>query len=231
MGDRSEEQPVAGRKPDEEDSGVPDPRDRPVRWYLNSEHWLVVASRDILTAFAIVGIIGLLIVGVSGVWPPLVAVESGSMEPNINEGDLVFVVDTDRFTHDAATEDGIVTRATGIDVGHEQFDQPGSVIIFQPEDETATPIIHRVEYQVSEGDEWVETADENYLGGKSCADLDDVCPAPTDGYITRGDNNPEYDQVYGGDQAEIGIVESDQIEGKAAIRVPYLGNLRLALGG
>ena len=41
--------------------------------------------RDILIVLIIVAVIGAVLFGVSGTWPALVAVESGSMIPNMNE--------------------------------------------------------------------------------------------------------------------------------------------------
>lgn len=71
-----------------------------VRWFLNTNDERVAITRDIVSSVAIVAVIGLLLFTVSGVWPPLVAVESGSMEPNMERGDLIFVVDDDRFVGD-----------------------------------------------------------------------------------------------------------------------------------
>ena len=62
--------------------------------------------RDIIVILLIVAGIGIVLFGVSGTWPALVAVESGSMEPNLPTYSLVFVVDENRFgdwmTHEEA---------------------------------------------------------------------------------------------------------------------------------
>lgn len=199
----------------EKEEGTPSPTEQPIRWYINSTHWAVVMSRDVLAALAIVAVIGGVLVGITGVWPPLVAVESGSMEPNIQEGDLVLVVDNERFVHDAATDDGIVTQEDGENAGHERFGAAGSVIVFQPTDESNTPVIHRVERYVEAGDNWTDGLN------VSCEEVEN-CVADRSGYITKGDANDQYDQA-----RSYEIVEKDQIRGKALIRIPYLGRVRL----
>ncbi|OYR84229.1 S26 family signal peptidase, partial [Halorubrum ezzemoulense] len=66
--------------------------------------------REMLASVAVVLLVGLLLFGVSGVWPPMVAVESGSMEPNMQVGDLVFVTEPGRLAPDAAENGvGVVT--------------------------------------------------------------------------------------------------------------------------
>jgi len=198
-------------------------------------------ERDPLLKELTISILAVLLVGiyifmVSGVWPPMVAVESGSMEPNMNVNDLVFVMDSDRFQpSEAQGETGVVTARTGEETGYEQFGGHGDVIVFNPNgDEQRTPIIHRAMFWVEEGERWVERADPEYLGGAdSCSDLS-TCPAPNDGFITKGDNNPSYDQA-GGGQFRVGPnsggafrpVQSEWVVGTAEIRVPRIGWLRL----
>ncbi|AGN01447.1 peptidase S24/S26A/S26B [Salinarchaeum sp. Harcht-Bsk1] len=212
--------PRAGRA-----ATVPDPSERPILWYLKTERPLVVASRDILSSVLLVTILGLALFAVSGVWPPLVAVESGSMEPNMQRGDLVLVVEEDRFSSRLADEHGIVTAAAASGTEHEQFGEPGSVIVYRPNGEGGTPIIHRVAFAVDEGDNWVAMADSAHLGNvDECTDVAS-CPADYDGYITRGDANAQYDQVAG----QSTVVKPGWIRGRAVSRTPYLGCIRLAL--
>lgn len=81
----------------------PGDRDDPVgaigwiKWALTTEKGTVAYIRDIAGSALAVLLIGALLFGVSGVWPPMVAVESGSMEPHIQTGDLVFVMEEHRF--------------------------------------------------------------------------------------------------------------------------------------
>ncbi|WP_247003508.1 S26 family signal peptidase [Halosolutus gelatinilyticus] len=199
-----------------------------VRWFLRTDDESVVLARDILSSVALVALIGLLLFGISGIWPPLVAVESGSMEPNMQEGDLIFIVDDDRFVGDDPIDGtGIVTRETGQDSGHEKFSQPGDVIVFKPDgSDRRTPVIHRAHFWVEKGENWVDTkANQKYLGGATCAEVQ-ACPAPHDGFVTKGDDNMGYDQHYGG--AQTNIVKPEWVTGKAMFRIPYLGHIRLA---
>ena len=183
--------------------------------------------REMLSSVAIVLLLGLLLFGVSGVWPPMVAVESGSMEPNMEVGDLVFVTEPGRFAPDAADNDiGVVTYEVGEAADYRTFGTYGSVIIFQPPDRTASPIIHRAMFHVEAGENWHDRADEQYHRADDCDELRH-CPAPHDGYITLGDNNREYDQANG--LAE--PVKADWVTGVARVRIPYLGYVRLLATG
>ncbi|MGM7319836.1 hypothetical protein, partial [Idiomarina sp. ST10R2A5] len=75
-----------------------------LRWFWTGETGSLVYLRDVLTSVLIVVAIGVLLFTISGVWPLMVAVESGSMEPNMERGDLVFIVDNGRFVPEAALE-------------------------------------------------------------------------------------------------------------------------------
>lgn len=219
----TEHNPSAGPERDRvtiEDDGV-------VRWFLKSEDGNVIFFRDILSSVAIVAVIGLLLFAVSGIWPPLVAVESGSMEPNMHRGDLIFVTDSDRFVGDEPVEGtGVVTLENGQESGHEKFGNPGDVIVFRPGgSERETPVIHRAHFWVEEGENWVDTkADEEVVGDATCEDVA-TCPAEYDGFVTKGDANAGYDQYQGG--ARTDIVKPEWITGKAMFRVPWLGHVRL----
>ncbi|MFA9416158.1 S26 family signal peptidase [Natrinema sp. HArc-T2] len=200
------------------------------RWLLETDTRVGTAVRDVVTIVAIVAISGSLLVGIGGAWPPLVAVESGSMEPNIEQGDLVFIVDEERFAGDSAVaETNIVTAQHGHDSGYQRFGKPGDVIIFLPNgDPTKTPTIHRAQFRVEQGERWVKTkADPAYLNGATCADLAS-CPAPHDGFITKGDANPAYDQLPRSG-AKTTVVSAEWVTGKAVVRVPWIGELRLAV--
>ncbi|ELZ21899.1 Signal peptidase I-like protein [Haloterrigena salina JCM 13891] len=206
-----------------------------MRWFLRSDDENVLFARDVLSSVAIVAVIGLILFGVSGVWPPLVAVESPSMDPNMKTGDLIFVAENERFVGDGAVAGtGVVTLESGQESGYEKFSNLGDVIVFQPNgNEQKTPIIHRAHFWVEEDENWIQTkADEDIAGDITCADIT-TCPAPHDGFITKGDANPNYDQIAGG--ADTTVVKSEWVTGKAMFRIPWLGNIRLTfdklLGG
>jgi signal peptidase len=165
---------------------------------------------------------------VSGVWPPLVAVESGSMEPHMSKGDLVYIVQEDRFAPQSAVAgSGVSTYQSANDAnGYSKFGDNGDVVVYLPNgNDRTTPIIHRARMYVEEGENWVERANDGALGGvDSCSEVpENMCPAPYDGFITKGDWNPTYDQISG--QSE--IVKEEWIRGKAEVRIPFLGWIRL----
>jgi len=178
---------------------------------------------DIVGSAGAVILVGLLLFTVSGVWPPLVAIESPSMDPNIETGDLVFVMEEERFAGPNA-EDGVVPAAAA--GGYVKFQQPGDVIVYEPDgSESRTPIIHRAMFYVEDGESWYSRADPDHLGSAdNCEELSN-CPAPHAGFITKGDNNDQYDQVGSNPISE--PVESEWVIGTAEYRVPLLGEIRL----
>lgn len=178
---------------------------------------------DIFIGVAIIFLLVLVLFALSGVWPPFVAIESGSMEPHMAEGDLVFLVDADRYTgHDGVADTGLLTHEAGLEAGHLSFGKPGHVIVFTA-DGSDVSIIHRLHLYVEEGEDWYDRADPEYLGGaSSCAELSN-CPAPHDGFITKGDANAYYDQV----NNNMEVVKVEWIDGRAAVRIPFLGHVRL----
>lgn len=163
--------------------------------------WYFAFIRDFLISLAILGIVIGGIYLYSGVWPPMVAVESGSMKPNIQVGDVVFVV-----------EGKITTYREGVETGFSSFGRPGNVIIFNPPLHRGAPIIHRAMYWVEEGERmW-----------------DDGPIAPHSGYITKGDNNQAYDQMSVGLSYNEPI-KKKWIIGKAKYKIPFIGKIRLFL--
>ncbi|WP_306054793.1 S26 family signal peptidase [Natronococcus wangiae] len=215
----------SGRTDSGDDVSIED--DGILRWFFKTNDESAVLVRDVLGSVAIVVVIGLLLFAVSGIWPPLVAVESGSMEPNMQKGDLIFVVADDRFVGDDPADDtGVVTHESGQD--HEKFGKSGDVIIFKPNgNEYETPVIHRAHFWVEDGENWVDTkANEEYVNGASCEQLP-TCPANHDGFITKGDANSYYDQYHRGPGAETDVVHPGWVTGKATFRIPWLGYVRL----
>ncbi|CCQ38035.1 signal peptidase I [Natronomonas moolapensis 8.8.11] len=196
----------------------------------------LIYVRDVLTSVAIVLAIGVFLFAISGVWPPMVAVESGSMEPNMERGDLIFIVDNGRFvpggaidTPDGST--GVVPADVAAERGRTTFERPGDVIVFRPNGNTGqTPIIHRAMLWVEGGENWYDRADPGATGGaEDCAALNH-CPAPHAGFITKGDNevtNANYDQA----SRLSAPVRPEWVVGTAELRVPYLGHVRLLFSG
>lgn len=162
--------------------------------------------RVVLIGLAVVLVVGLgLLYGVTGnaqhvsdARPTgIVTVVSDTMEPGIERGDVVFLGETNgNPTSEVDSQNGIVTAARGQSTDYRTFEGYGDVIVFWPDGvREGTPVIHRPMFWVEAGENWVAKANQSYLRGiESCADIDD-CPAPHDGYVTKGDANPVYDQA------------------------------------
>ena len=197
-----------------------------VGWVLRSENTAATFLREFVGSALVVVLIGLLLFAISGVWPPMVAVESGSMEPQMERGDLVFVMDKDRFEPDVSVEGtGIATYHSSIESGYEKFGNGGDVIIYRQDgSQRSTPIIHRARFWVNGSEDWYEKANHSFINGDDCESVTN-CPAPHSGFITKGDNNEQYDQVSGISEP----VKPGWIKGTAELRIPWLGHIRLKL--
>jgi len=187
--------------------------------------------RDLGTSIVAILLLGGYLFAISGVWPPMVAVESGSMEPNMEVNDLAFVMDADRFQPGASEsvgpgDTGVVTAAVGAETGYSQFGRTGDVIVYRPDGSSQrTPIIHRAMFWTEEGENWCESEAVNpaYLSNTDTSS--DQCVASHSGFITKGDDNPTYDQA--GTQRISNPVRPDWVVGTAEMRIPYLGWFRL----
>lgn len=221
-GGHSDSEPTVARGSDDNDGERP----VPLQWYrrfMDAETGPLMIVREMLSSAAMVAAVGLLLFAISGVWPPMVAVESGSMQPHMQRGDLVFIMDEARMTPDAAHADtGVVPHRTGTEVDYRTFGDYGDVIIYKPDGGTGTPIIHRARFWVDEGENWYDRADPAYVHSSSCEETPN-CPAPHAGFVTKGDANAFYDQVSG----ISGPVRPSWITGTAEVKVPWLGWIRL----
>ncbi|GGL55452.1 S24/S26 family peptidase [Halocalculus aciditolerans] len=194
-----------------------------------SDHGVVVFAREVLSSALVVAVVGLLLFGVSGLWPPLVAVESGSMQPHIQKGDLVFVTEEHRFSPDSAYGDtGVVTYRVGERADYRTFHEYGDVVVYERDGRSrTTPVIHRARFWVNDGENWYDEADARYVeGARNCSELT-YCPAPHAGFITKGDHNGYYDQADGISSP----VRPSWVRGTAELRLPWLGRIRLLFSG
>ena len=171
--------------------------------------------RDIVIVLLIVAVIGLVLFAVSGTWPALVAVESGSMEPNIPTYALAFVVEESRYGGWQTQEEALASGADPV------FNGYGNVIVYQPNGVTnVTPIIHRAITRITDEEaaspEWGFTGD-----------------AAHGGVITKGDNpvtNSMPDQKgYFSRYGRVEPVKDEWIVGKALFAVPFIGWVPLNL--
>jgi len=214
-----------------------DSEDGYLQWLLTTDEPSIVVLRDVVSSVGTVVLIGALLFAISGLWPPLVAVESGSMEPHMHRGDLVFVMEEDRLepgqgvggtgvvTYEAARE---VDRENEDQRGYRSFGEYGNVVVYERDGRATSPIIHRAHLYVEEDERWVSRANEDYLSEDATCDTVSSCPAPYDGFVTKGDANSGYDQA--DNQRISGVVKPEWVRGRAKARVPYLGHVRLLLG-
>ncbi len=164
--------------------------------------------RDLLVVVLIVAVTGIGLFAISGTWPALIAVESGSMEPNMTTYSLVFVVDKNRFG-------GWQTQEEAITSGAElTFNGYGNVIVYRSNGMTGvTPIIHRAINRITAEEavtDWGFTGDAAHAG-----------------VITKGDNpvtnfvpdQASYSKRYGRMQP----VKEEWIVGKAVFAIPLIG--------
>lgn len=174
-----------------------------IKEFNESDNLWIGLLRDILFVTAVVAIFASISHITLGLWKPMVAVESGSMIPNIQIGDIIFVESIDRTK--------IITYESGKQTGYTSFNDYGDVILYRPYGrEGVTPIIHRARY-------YVEAGEPMWDGGPT---------APNAGYITKGDNNNAYDQK--GSISYNQPIKKEWIIGVARFyRIPVLGYVSL----
>ena len=160
--------------------------------------------------------VAVLVGALVGTWPPFVAVESGSMAPGVERGDLVVVTAADRAPW------GDLRAATDSDAPS-RLGETGDVVVYAVPGAAGEPVFHRLAFPVDAGEDWTERGDPALLSG-DCAELS-TCPAPYDGYVTRGDANELYDQSAG----IAPVVPEEWIAGKALFAVPNLGWIRVGI--
>lgn len=181
------------------------------------KEWGITVLQFFIVAFIVLGIPYML----SGVWPPFVSVISGSMEPNINQGDMILIEGEQRF-NDSVDVHGVRTSASSDKIN---FGRDGDVIVYKPNGRDTVPVIHRAVVYVKAGENWTDDVDSNKLPTQNCTRLRN-CPAPNSGFITLGDNNDRYDQAGNISRP----VKQEWIIGRAKYRIPYVGWLRILVG-
>lgn len=207
---------------DKSDSRIP-PQ---IRKYLFPESHYGKMLRDIGAVLSIALLAGVLLFLYTGLWPPFVSVTSGSMDPNMQEGDLIVVYDIDKTTSDEPhVIHGVVPQHQAQTEGlSNRFGQPGDVIVYEPKNGGSQMIIHRAMFWVEEGENWHDRANPDYISAEDCDSLPN-CPAPNAGFITKGDANEQYDQVVGFSDP----VPQSNIHGTSQHRIPYVGWIRIGL--
>jgi signal peptidase len=171
-----------------------------IKEFYHSDSTSAGVLRDLVSVAKILVVFMILSQIIFGTWAPMRAIESGSMDPHMKIGDIVFIKDISRTN--------VVTREEGATSDYKTFGDYGDVVLYRKYGRTAgTPIIHRAMYYVAAGEPM-------WKGGPI---------APHAGYITKGDNNTVIDQ-YG--LCTVPIRE-EWVIGVARYRIPYAGHVRL----
>ena len=215
----------------------------------------VLFIRDACVALLLVGTMLLAMYAYTGLWPPLVVIESNSMmhsEDNtsyvgvIDTGDMVLVKDVDRVGD-------IETYVEGFVSGHRTYGDFGDVLIYNSGgDSSSTPIIHRAMLYLEENgdgtytcealqylpeDKW-RTSDSRDTWDSLSSTLTILDVGYRDllvvigvdrlhgtGFITKGDHNSAIDQSQS--ISSYRPVELDWVVGKARGELPWFGLLKL----
>lgn len=211
--------------------------------------------RDVGLALGIVLMLFMVAYFYSGNWPPVVLIESGSMEHSddtstmrtgtIDTGDLVLVKKVDKRSD-------IITYLEGRKSGHTTYGEYGDVIVYHKNGlTTGTPVIHRamawvdVTQVLGETRYVVEGYPHEFSAstGINIPDIgaEDVGKAGSkygelkwSGYLTKGDSdgNSAVDQkpaLFDIQRKPVQPVQVDFIIGKARGEIPWMGMLKLCL--
>jgi signal peptidase len=140
-------------------------------------------ARDAIVAALIVAVILGAMYLYAGVWPPLVVVESSSMQHS-DEASGLGVIDTGDmvFQQAATSRESIVTYLEGRANGYATYGDFGDVIIFRKVG-SATPIIHRAIMYIS-------------LHANGTADVDNLVPLGAEWYATDANDLPTRNPVF-----------------------------------
>tara|TARA_B100001146_G_C16153325_1_gene422231 strand:- start:127 stop:960 length:834 start_codon:yes stop_codon:yes gene_type:complete len=222
----------------------------------SDEQRLPDSVKDVGIAIGSVALVFLLTFAYSGNWPPMVVIESGSMEHDnnplyaepgyahlgiIDTGDLVIVKQ--------AEKSDIVTYLEGKNTGYKKYGDYGDVIIYykngirEKDGQPVTPVIHRAmawvevvdkenkTYYIPEIDTYfngkIELSEIGLGGGAHIKDL------KNSGYITKGDStgNPHPDQLTHFDVTGnvVQPVDPDWVVGMARGELPWFGLIKLRI--
>ena len=212
--------------------------------------------KDVGIAIGCVILVFLLTFAYSGNWPPMVVIESGSMEHDnnslyaepgythlgtIDTGDLVIVKE--------AEKKDIVTYLEGKNTGYKKYGDYGDVIVYykngirEKDGQPVTPVIHRAmfwvevdvenkTYHVPEvGRTFYNKIDLGQFGDDKLVGTIEGQVLQNSGYVTKGDStgNPHPDQMTHFDinGNKVQPVEPDWVVGMARGELPWFGLIKL----
>ncbi len=217
--------------------------------------------KDLVAAVAIISIVMGSLYVYTGIWPPMVVIESGSMQHS-DDRSYVGVIDTgDIVLVKKSTHSEITTYVEGRATGYSKYGDYGDVIIYRPMGQNVTPIIHRAilyldwnstgsfdipglkglkygEDYTTDSGTWhgirqaVVIHDYGYRHMDLVIRLDTLIRYHRSGYITGGDHNIA--RGYGSDQ-NTGIcpeqISDSWVIGRAVGELPWFGLIKLSFSG
>jgi len=167
------------------------------------------------TVIFLIAVVGVGI-AITGCWPFMVAVESGSMQPNLMPGDVVILMHPSRV--------GLVTWEEGKERGYRSFGDYGDVIVYYPNG-NGKPVIHRAIAYVEKGERIPILSKGELIYSENRAIIS--------GYITQGDANRVPDQLallrISDKTEQVMPVQEEWIVGVAKFRIPLIGYFRLLI--
>ena len=210
--------------------------------------------KDVGLAIGSVVIVFLLTFAYSGNWPPMVVIESGSMEHDNNplysepRYSHIGTIDTaDLVVVKKAEKSDIVTYLEGKKIDYKKYGDYGDVIVYYKngietyEGQPVTPVIHRAMAWVEVIDKENETyyipeIDTTFQGKIQLAEIGlgggaSIQNLQNSGYITKGDStgNPHPDQLthYDITGAPVQPVDPNWVVGMAKGELPWFGLIKL----
>ena len=250
---KSETKDAAGKRDDKPDLSMSGSLKRFYDKWMGPQgedgHYTIV--HDVIVAVVVVIIIVVGIYVYTNTWPPVVVVESGSMQHDMDEsslgvidtGDIVMVKKVDSV-------DDITPWSVGKIKDYKTYGEYGDVIIYDKNGEGGTPVIHRAivfirHNETVGGVHYFDVPEWNILHERKIEyeveelnfKINYTPPRGHDGYLTKGDNvftNKRIDQESGISDAHGRIVEQVSIEwviGVARGEVPWFGLIKLNING
>lgn len=201
--------------------------------------------KDVLTAVIVILIIVAAMFAYTGVWPPMVVIESGSMMHDDSSYGKIGAIDPGDFTFVKKVNgrNDVITYYQGEKTGYKTYSDYGDVIVYVKNGVGGTPVIHRamcwVEVNITENGTFYDIPElELYskktftISGLNLVNFNPNCNHS--GFLTKGDANNGCDQdSSAGIEDElgrkVGIVKLEWIIGKARGEIPWFGGIKLSV--
>ncbi|MBU3901800.1 MAG: S26 family signal peptidase [Candidatus Thermoplasmatota archaeon] len=201
--------------------------------------------KDVLTAVIVILIIVAAMFAYTGVWPPMVVIESGSMMHDDSSYGKIGAIDPGDFTFVKKVNgrNDVITYYQGEKTGYKTYSDYGDVIVYVKNGVGGTPVIHRamcwVEVNITDNETFYDVPELDYyhLSAITIVELNLHNYNPNvnhSGFLTKGDANNGCDQdSSAGIEDElgrkVGIVKLEWIIGKARGEIPWFGGIKLSV--